>query len=83
MNLSGGVRWQRAQLLLQENALDIAIMASCLGLEEAKLESMIGDKPSRAISDVLAQQMEQTFSKPSGWLSQAEDGGISYDLFGA
>ncbi len=77
------IRWQRAQELLQENALDIATMAACLGQDEHKLESMLGDKPSRKIPDALAEQMEQTFCKPRGWLSQSDDGGISFDLFGA
>ena len=77
------IRWQQAQLLLQENALDIDTMASCLGVESKKLETMLGAKPSRTISDALAQQMEQTFSKPQGWLSQTTDSGINYDLFGA
>ncbi len=77
------IRWQRANLLLLENALDIETMAACLGLEATKLQQMLAENPSRKISDSLAVQIEQTFSKPNGWLSQAEDGGISYDLFGS
>lgn len=77
------IRWQRAQELLQENALDIPTMAACLGQDEDKLEAMLGHKPSRKIPDALAEQMEQTFCKPRGWLSQSDDGGISFDLFGA
>lgn len=77
------IRWQRAQELLQENALDIATMAACLGQDEQKLEAMLSDQPSRRIPDALAEQMEQTFCKPRGWMSQADDGGISFDLFGA
>lgn len=77
------IRWQKTNLLLLENALDIETMAACLGQDENKLRQMIDENPSRNISDTLAVQIEQTFSKPSGWLSQAEDGGISYDLFGS
>lgn len=77
------IRWQKANLLLLENALDIDTMAACLGQDEKKLKQMLADNPTRSIPDALAVQMEQTFSKPLGWLSQAEDGGISYDLFGS
>jgi outer membrane protein TolC len=76
------VRWRKAQQLLDENALDIATMAACLGQAEQSLEAMLGQSPSRGISDKLARLMEQTFSKPAGWLDQGDDGGISYDLFG-
>ena len=76
------VRWQRAQALMLENALDVATMAACLGQDEAKLGAMLGDQPTRKITDTLAELMEQTFSKPRGWLSQSDDGGISFDLFG-
>lgn len=78
-----GLRWQRAQELMLENALDVATMAACLGVDEQKLEAMLGNKPSRKISDSLAKQMEQTFSKPQGWLDQGDDGGITFDLFGS
>ena len=77
------VRWQKANLLLLENALDIETMAACLGHDDTKLKQMLGDNPTRKISDALALQMEQTFSKPLGWLSQPEDGVLSYDLFGS
>ena len=77
------IRWQRAQQLLDENALDIPTMAACLGVEEERLQQQLQTNPSRAISDSLAQKMEQTFSKPAGWLSQLDDGGINYDLFGS
>ncbi|MDK2776390.1 MAG: hypothetical protein KYX62_01880 [Pseudomonadota bacterium] len=77
------VRWQRAQQLMLENALDIATMAACLGQDEARLQNMLGEGAKKKIPDALAAQMEQTFSKPKGWLDQAEDGGITYDLFGA
>ncbi|GGY53850.1 hypothetical protein GCM10011297_28200 [Bacterioplanes sanyensis] len=76
------MRWHKAQQLLDENALDVATMAACLGQAEDKLEGMLGADPRRAIPDKLARLMEQTFSKPEGWLDQGDDGGISYDLFG-
>jgi len=78
-----GTRWHQAQELMLENALDVATMAACLGVDEAKLESMIGPQAKRKIPDSLAQQMEQTFSKPQGWLDQGDDGGIAFDLFGS
>lgn len=83
MKTGHDVRWQRAQELMLENALDVATMAACLGQEESKLEAMLGAAPTKKISDVLAELMEQTFSKPRGWLSQSDDGGISFDLFGS
>ncbi len=83
MNYSQSIRWQKAQQLLLENALDVATMAACLGQEEEKLVAMIGASPRKAISDALALQMEQTFSKPQGWLSQSAGGEQEYDLFGA
>ncbi|WP_420591278.1 hypothetical protein [Bacterioplanoides sp.] len=78
-----GVRWQRVQELMLENALDVETMAACLGVDEVKLEAMIGESAKRKIPDSLAQQMEQTFSKPQGWLDQGDDGGITFDLFGS
>jgi len=83
MKAGQDIRWQRAQELLQENALDIATMAACLGQDETKLQAMLSAQPSRKIPDALAEQIEQTFCKPRGWLSQSDDGGISFDLFGA
>lgn len=83
MNNEVDVRRQKANLLLLENALDVDTMAACLGVEASALEQMLAPDSPRKISSALAQQMEQTFSKPQGWLSQTEDGGISYDLFGS
>ncbi len=76
------IRQQQAQLLMRENAIDVLELAACLGLDEDKLESMVGESPSRQLTDALARLMEQTFSKPIGWMDNAEDGGISFDLFG-
>ena len=78
-----GVRWQRVQELMLENALDVTTLAACLGVDEIKLEAMVGEGAKRKIPDSLANQMEQTFSKPKGWLDQGDDGGITFDLFGS
>ncbi len=77
------VRWSRAQELMLENALDVETMAACLGQDEDLMQDMLGEKPTRKITDAVAAQMEQTFSKPKGWLDQSDDGGITFDLFGA
>ncbi|MCB2387463.1 hypothetical protein [Thalassolituus alkanivorans] len=77
------VRWSRAQKLMLENALDVETMAACLGQDEDRMQAMLGEKPTRKITDAVAAQMEQTFSKPKGWLDQSDDGGITFDLFGA
>lgn len=76
------IRRQQFTLLMQENALDVALMAACLAIDESVLEAMVTDQPRRKISDSLARTMEQTFSKPFGWLDCMDDGGIAYDLFG-
>lgn len=76
------IRQQQAQLLMRENAISIMELAACLGLDENKLDAMVGETPSRPLTDTLARLMEQTFSKPAGWMDSAEDGGISFDLFG-
>ncbi|MCT7359906.1 hypothetical protein [Thalassolituus pacificus] len=77
------IRWRQAQELMRENALDVATMAACLGQDEDRMLAMLGEKPTRKITDAVAAQMEQTFSKPKGWLDQSDDGGITFDLFGA
>lgn len=77
------VRWHKAQELMLENALDVSTMAACLGQDEDKLEAMLGENAKRKIPDSLAVLMEQTFSKPKGWLDQGDDGGITFDLFGS
>ena len=76
------IRQQQAQLLMLENAIGIMELAACMGQDETKLEAMIGEKPSRQMPDGVARLMEQTFSKPVGWMDSIEDGGISFDLFG-
>jgi hypothetical protein len=76
------IRQQQAQALMRENAIGIMELAACLGLDEVKLEAMVGEGATRQLSDSSARLMEQTFSKPAGWMDSNEDGGISFDLFG-
>lgn len=76
------IRQQQAQQLMLENAIGVLELAACIGQDEEKLESMVGENPTKQLTDSLARLMEQTFSKPVGWMDSAEDGGISYDLFG-
>ncbi|MBE0483934.1 MAG: hypothetical protein IBX52_10595 [Bacterioplanes sp.] len=76
------VRRQQTRVLMQENALDVALMAACLAVDETLLQAMLAERPTRKIPDVLARTMEQTFSKPLGWLDCVDDGGIAYDLLG-
>lgn len=80
-------RRQNAIELMKENALDETGLALCLGKEEEQIEALLVKGTNRKISDVLARQMEQTFSKPSMWLDkgasgQSVEGGPSFDLFG-
>ncbi len=76
------IRQQQAQVLMRENAIGIMELATCIGQDEVKLAAMVGDKPTRALTDSIARVMEQTFSKPAGWMDSSEDGGINFDLFG-
>lgn len=76
------VRQQQAQLLMRENAISVLELAACIGQDKGRLEAMVGDNPSRQLPDSIARLMEQTFSKPAGWMDSDSDGGISFDLFG-
>lgn len=76
------IRQQQAQLLMRENAIGMMELAACMGLDESKLDAMVGEKATKQLSDSAARLMEQTFSKPIGWMDSGEDGGISFDLFG-
>jgi len=76
------IRQQQAQLLMRENAIGILELAACLGLDENKLEAMVGEAVTKQLPDSAARLIEQTFSKPIGWMDNGEDGGISFDLFG-
>lgn len=76
------IRQQQAQQLMRENAIGLLELAACLGQDEQKLGTMVGEHATRMLTDTLARLMEQTFSKPAGWMDNTEDGGISFDLFG-
>lgn len=70
--------------LLDENAISEEDFAYCLGIEPDQALRLCSGK--KALSDKLARQIEQTFSKPPYWLDEgsapAEGAGPSYDLFG-
>jgi hypothetical protein len=76
------IRHQQAQLLMRENAIGIMELAACTGFDEGKLDTMVGGKATKLLPDSAARLIEQTFSKPIGWMDSVEDGGISFDLFG-
>jgi hypothetical protein len=76
------IRQQQAQLLMRENAIGVMELAACIGLDEVKLDAMVGEKCTKRLPDSAARLIEQTFNKPMGWMDSDEDGGISFDLFG-
>ena len=76
------IRQQQAQQVMRENAIGVMELAACLGMDESKLEVMVGGKATKQLPDSAARLIEQTFSKPMGWMDNGEDGGISFDLFG-
>ena len=76
------IRQQQAELLMRENAIGVLELAACIGFDEGKLESMIGVRATKQLPDSAARLIEQTFSKPIGWMDSTDDGGISFDLFG-
>ncbi len=76
------IRHQQAQLLMRENAIGIMELAACSGFDEGKLDAMVGEKATKLLPDSATRLIEQTFSKPIGWMDNIEDGGISFDLFG-
>lgn len=81
------VRRQNALEIMKENALDEVGLALCLGVDESQLASMLAVGARKKISDSLARQIEQTFSKPAMWMdhgasNQEEGAGPSFDLFG-
>ena len=82
MSNSKIIRQQQAQLLMRENAIGVMELATCIGFDEDKLKAMVGEKATKKLPDAAARLMEQTFSKPMGWMDSREDGGISFDLFG-
>jgi hypothetical protein len=76
------IRHQQAQLLMRENAIGIMELAACIGFDKGKLDAMVGEKATKLLPNSAARLIEQTFSKPIGWMDNVEDGGISFDLFG-
>ena len=80
------MRRQNALKVMKENALDEVGLALCLGVDEGQLTAMLAEGSRKKISDPLARQIEQTFSKPAMWMDGDIDGetaaGPSFDLFG-
>lgn len=74
-------RRERLQLLMLENAIGAEELAFCIGKEPDGIDRLLTDKSTK-ITDRLARQIEQTFSKAKNWL----DGGVqsedNFDLFG-
>lgn len=72
---------QKLRELLNENAISAEELAYCLGIEPDQAEALcLGRK---ALTNRLARQVEQTFSKPAYWLDGDEKTqGPNYDLFG-
>jgi hypothetical protein len=82
MNDKKAIRQHQAQLLMRENAIGVMELAACIGQDDKKLDTMVGEKCTKPLPDSTARLMEQTFNKPMGWMDSREDGGISFDLFG-
>lgn len=54
--------------LLEENAIGPEELAYCLGKEPKVMNAMLRQGSHLHISDDLARQIEQAFSKPAFWL---------------
>ena len=68
---------------MRENAIGVIELSACIGVEEEKLQKLLDEGATKAISDALARTLEQTFSKPQGWMDQGvESSALNYDLFG-
>lgn len=78
------IRRLNAITLMHENALDPLGLALCLGLEEDSMQAMLQAAGKKSISEKIARIMEQTFSKPAGWLDcpPEQGAGINFDLLG-
>lgn len=71
----------KLQQLLSENAISEEEFAFCLGIDPGVAESLCQGR--KRLSDKLARQIEQTFSKPAYWLDGGDaESGPNYDLFG-
>ena len=67
--------------VLSENAIGFEEFAFCLGIEPGFAEQLCQGK--RKLTNTLARQIEQTFSKPKNWLDvDGDTEGPNYDLFG-
>ncbi|WP_428240370.1 hypothetical protein [Gynuella sp.] len=76
------VRKENIQTLLLENAIGVEELANCLGVDVAMMSKKLSGEQGK-ISDKLARQIEQTFSKPVFWLDTgATDDGMQFDLLG-
>lgn len=73
---------EKLQLLLTENAIGEEEFAYCLGITEKQAKQFLSGQ--KTVSQSLARQIEQTFSKPKFWLSTeaGEEEGPNFDLFG-
>ena len=71
----------KLQQLLSENAISEEELAFCLGIEPDQAQSLCQGR--KKLTDKLARQIEQTFSKPAYWLDGGDsESGPNYDLFG-
>lgn len=59
--------------LLKENAIGPEELAYCLGKEPKVMDAMLRQGSHLHISDDLARQIEQAFSKPAYWLDGDDD----------
>jgi len=75
---------QKLTRLLDENAISEEEFAYCLGIEPDQAARLCAGK--KTVSEKLARQIEQTFSKPSYWLDDdntpVQGKGPSFDLLG-
>lgn len=60
--------------LLEENAIGPEELAYCLGKEPKVMNAMLRQGSHLHISDDLARQIEQAFSKPAFWLDGDDQG---------
>ncbi|WP_044618009.1 hypothetical protein [Gynuella sunshinyii] len=76
------VRKENIQTLLLENAIGVEELANCLGVDVGMMSRKLSEEQGK-ISDKLARQIEQTFSKPVFWLDAgAADDSMQFDLLG-
>ncbi len=66
-------RRSHMQRLLDENAIGPEELAYCIGKEPRVINALLRQGSHLHISDELARQVEQIFSKPPYWLDGDED----------